>query len=141
MCPPCVFSWCLLQRAVKAQPSQLGQFHTPDYIDFLARVTPDNMTEYTAAMGKHNFNEDCPVFDGLFDYCRWVRHAYVMTVLRISCLEAFSGHQLPVLHASMRSCLSTGRQNSGPSIAGGFQQRCGMGSGGASNCLASQSQP
>jgi hypothetical protein len=21
-------------------------------------------------MRKYNFNEDCPVFDGLFDYCR-----------------------------------------------------------------------
>lgn len=60
-----------VQRAVKAQPMQLGQFHSADYIDFLARVTPDNQNEYGAAMGKHNFNEDCPVFDGLFEYCRW----------------------------------------------------------------------
>lgn len=70
----------VLQRAVKAQPTQLGQFHSADYIDFLARVTPDNMADYPAAMGKHNFNDDCPVFDGLFEYCRrggravWLLH-------------------------------------------------------------------
>lgn len=69
---------CLLQRAVKAQPTQLGQFHSADYIDFLARVTPDNMGEYSAAMGKHNFNDDCPVFDGLFEYCRQVASAVVL---------------------------------------------------------------
>eukprot|EP00879_Flechtneria_rotunda_P026482 GHRR01028239.1.p1 GENE.GHRR01028239.1~~GHRR01028239.1.p1 ORF type:complete len:114 (+),score=24.54 GHRR01028239.1:310-651(+) len=59
-------------RAVKAQPSQLGQFHSPEYIELLAHVTPDNMSEHGAAMNRHNFNEDCPVFDGLFEYCRCV---------------------------------------------------------------------
>jgi histone deacetylase 1/2 len=60
----------LSQRAVKAQPMQLGQFHSADYIDLLSVVTPDNQAEHAAAMQRHNFNEDCPVFDGLFEYCR-----------------------------------------------------------------------
>jgi acetoin utilization deacetylase AcuC-like enzyme len=59
---------------------QLGQFHSADYIDLLSVVTPDNQAEHSAAMQRHNFNEDCPVFDGLFEYCRWV--------CRLSCAAA-----------------------------------------------------
>ncbi|KAJ3031318.1 UNVERIFIED_CONTAM: hypothetical protein HDU68_005060 [Siphonaria sp. JEL0065] len=38
-----------------------------DYIDFLKRVTPDNANE---VRNQHKFNvgEDCPVFDGLFEF-------------------------------------------------------------------------
>lgn len=72
-----------MQRAVKATPSQLAQFHTPEYVDFLATVTPENASQHITAMGRHNFNEDCPVFDGLFEYCRSVRTCV--------CLHARSG--------------------------------------------------
>ena len=45
-----------------------------EYINFLANVTPDNQDEYMAQMRRFNLGiageADCPVFDGLFDYCR-----------------------------------------------------------------------
>ena len=44
-----------------------------DYIDFLLRVTPDNQDEFMLQMRRFNMGAvgeaDCPVFDGLFDYC------------------------------------------------------------------------
>ena len=45
------------------------QFHTDEYVDFLSRVTPDNMDLFQKEQNKFNVGEDCPVFDGLFEFC------------------------------------------------------------------------
>jgi hypothetical protein len=37
-CLSCLLLLPVLQRAVKALPAQLGQFHSADYIEFLAKV-------------------------------------------------------------------------------------------------------
>ncbi|GJD03159.1 histone deacetylase [Colletotrichum higginsianum] len=47
----------------------MTQFHTDEYIDFLQKVTPDNMDAYQKEQGKYNVGDDCPVFDGLFEFC------------------------------------------------------------------------
>src|SRR5437868_13066520 len=47
----------------------MTQFHTDEYVDFLAKVTPDNMDAYAKEQGKYNVGDDCPVFDGLFEFC------------------------------------------------------------------------
>jgi len=47
----------------------MTQFHTDEYIDFLAKVTPDNIENFAKEQGKFNVGDDCPVFDGLFDLC------------------------------------------------------------------------
>lgn len=47
----------------------MTQFHTDEYIDFLRRVTPDNMDNYSREQTKYNVGDDCPVFDGLFEFC------------------------------------------------------------------------
>jgi histone deacetylase 1/2 len=47
----------------------MTQFHTDEYIDFLQRVTPDNMDGYQKEQVKYNVGDDCPVFDGLFELC------------------------------------------------------------------------
>jgi len=47
----------------------MTQFHTDEYIDFLSKVTPDNMDNYAKEQGKYNVGDDCPVFDGLFEFC------------------------------------------------------------------------
>jgi len=33
-------------------------------------ITPDNMGEYVRQLQRFNVGEDCPVFDGLFEYCQ-----------------------------------------------------------------------
>ena len=54
-----------------ASEQQLARFHSEDYIDFLKRINPDNMKQFSAQMQKFNVGEytDCPVFDGLYEFC------------------------------------------------------------------------
>lgn len=47
----------------------MTQFHTDEYVDFLSKVTPDNMDNFAKEQGKYNVGDDCPVFDGLFEFC------------------------------------------------------------------------
>ena len=47
----------------------MTQFHTDEYIDFLSKITPDNMDSYAKEQGKFNVGDDCPAFDGLFEFC------------------------------------------------------------------------
>lgn len=58
-----------LSRA--ATPRELQEFHTEDYIGFLQRVTPFNVhsASLSADSMQHNIGDDCPIFDGLFQYC------------------------------------------------------------------------
>jgi histone deacetylase 1/2 len=58
-----------IYRAKPASKYEMTQFHTDEYIDFLAKVTPDNMESYQKEQQKYNVGDDCPVFDGLFDFC------------------------------------------------------------------------
>lgn len=57
------------QRAKPANKFEMTQFHTDEYIDFLAKVTPDNMDSYAKEQSRYNVGDDCPVFDGLFEFC------------------------------------------------------------------------
>lgn len=66
-------------RPRKAYPVELAQFHSEDYVDFLARVTPDNQAEYLKQMQQFNLGEDCPIFDGLFEFCKYVANALPST--------------------------------------------------------------
>src|ERR1700749_1944113 len=47
----------------------MTQFHTDEYVEFLQKVTPDNMENYNKEQNKYNVGDDCPVFDGLFEFC------------------------------------------------------------------------
>ncbi|THW60462.1 hypothetical protein D6D20_05773 [Aureobasidium pullulans] len=58
-----------IYRAKPASKYEMTQFHTDEYVDFLSKVTPDNMDSYAKEQGKYNVGDDCPVFDGLFEYC------------------------------------------------------------------------
>ncbi|OKL64214.1 Histone deacetylase RPD3 [Talaromyces atroroseus] len=58
-----------IYRAKPASKYEMTQFHTDEYIDFLSKVTPDNMDQYSKEQSKYNVGDDCPVFDGLFEFC------------------------------------------------------------------------
>ncbi|KNG84196.1 histone deacetylase 1 [Aspergillus nomiae NRRL 13137] len=58
-----------IYRAKPASKYEMTQFHTDEYIDFLSKVTPDNMDTYAKEQSKYNVGDDCPVFDGLFEFC------------------------------------------------------------------------
>jgi histone deacetylase 3 len=56
-------------RPYRATYHDLCRFHSEDYIDFLQRVTPQNVSGFTSSLSKFNVGEDCPVFPGLYDFC------------------------------------------------------------------------
>jgi histone deacetylase 1/2 len=47
----------------------MTQFHTDEYVEFLQKVTPENIDVFQKEQGKYNVGDDCPVFDGLFEFC------------------------------------------------------------------------
>ncbi|KAG5518320.1 hypothetical protein PMAC_003116 [Pneumocystis sp. 'macacae'] len=58
-----------IYRAKPATKHEMCQFHSDDYIEFLSRVTPENMDNYIKEQGRFNVGDDCPVFEGLFEFC------------------------------------------------------------------------
>ncbi|KAL7465064.1 hypothetical protein ACHAXS_005397 [Conticribra weissflogii] len=57
-------------RSHPATPAEMAAFHSEDYIQFLAKATPDNLRGHSTAMQRFNVGEytDCPVFDGIFEF-------------------------------------------------------------------------
>lgn len=59
-----------IYRPHKATAEEMTKFHSDDYIRFLRSIRPDNMSEYNKQMQRFNVGEDCPVFDGLYEFCQ-----------------------------------------------------------------------
>jgi len=55
-------------RPYHATAEDMCEFHTEEYINFLKAISPDNVKEYESTLSKFNVGEDCPVFDGIFDF-------------------------------------------------------------------------
>ncbi|XP_004289603.1 PREDICTED: histone deacetylase 6-like [Fragaria vesca subsp. vesca] len=55
-----------------ATTDDLSQFHSDDYVNFLASVSPDtlNQTPFSRYKERFNIGQDCPVFDDLFGFCQ-----------------------------------------------------------------------
>jgi len=62
-----------VHRPTPRTETELEEFHADDYVSFLQRVTPDCQDEFLAQMRRFNLGPvgeaDCPVFDGMFEYC------------------------------------------------------------------------
>ncbi|CAO3670656.1 unnamed protein product [Umbelopsis vinacea] len=54
----------------KATDQEITDFHAHDYIDFLKRVTPDNAENFAKYFQRFNVGDDCPIFDGMYDFCQ-----------------------------------------------------------------------
>ncbi|KAA3670685.1 histone deacetylase 1/2, partial [Paragonimus westermani] len=57
-------------RPSKAYSEDMTKFHSDEYVKFLKTIRPDNMHEFNKQMQRFNVGEDCPVFDGLFEFCQ-----------------------------------------------------------------------
>ncbi|KAI0244375.1 histone deacetylase [Massospora cicadina] len=55
----------------KATEEEMLQFHASDYIGFLKRVTPDNVEQFADVFKSFNLGGDSPIFEGLFDFCKY----------------------------------------------------------------------
>ena len=63
-----------LQRPRRVEATELLSFHDTSYIEYLASVNLENQKSATNSFeqkyDEFNMGDDCPVFDGLFDFCR-----------------------------------------------------------------------
>ncbi|XP_041352977.1 probable histone deacetylase 1-B [Gigantopelta aegis] len=55
-------------RPHKVTAEEMTKFHSDEYIKFLQNIRPDNMPQQTKYMQRFNVGEDCPVFDGMFEF-------------------------------------------------------------------------
>ncbi|MEQ2235096.1 Histone deacetylase 3, partial [Ilyodon furcidens] len=49
-------------KPYKASQHDMCRFHSEDYIDFLQKVSPNNMQGFTKSLNTFNVGDDCPVF-------------------------------------------------------------------------------
>merc|ERR1719400_2180680 len=57
-------------RPYIASGPDMNRFHSEEYIEFLARVSPSNIQSFSKSLTHYNVGAaDCPVFDGLYDFC------------------------------------------------------------------------
>ena len=56
-------------RPYVATAHDMARFHSEEYIEFLQRVTPQNIQGFTKSLTHFNVGDDCPVFEGLYKFC------------------------------------------------------------------------
>ena len=56
-------------RPSKASYQDITKFHDENYIKFLQKVTPLRVGNMSASLSRFNVGNDCPVFDGMYDFC------------------------------------------------------------------------
>lgn len=57
-------------RPPAATEQEFTKFHADDYIKFLQMITPQNMANHAKQIQRFNIGDDCPIFDGLYDFCK-----------------------------------------------------------------------
>ena len=73
-------------RPHPASPGEMAAFHSEDYVQFLSRITPDNLRQFSSQMQKFNAGEytDCPVFDGLFEFTQLYTGASIDGAIKLN---------------------------------------------------------
>lgn len=56
-------------KPYKATFHDMCRFHSEEYVNFLSRVMPSNISTFTKSLSHYNVGDDCPVFEGLYDFC------------------------------------------------------------------------
>lgn len=56
-------------KPYKASEGDLARYHDEEYVEFLKNVTPHNIQGFAKSLTQFNVGEDCPVFEGLYDFC------------------------------------------------------------------------
>lgn len=59
-----------IYRPHKAAFEEMTKYHSDDYIKFLRTIRPENTSDFNKQMQRFNVGEDCPVFDGLYEFCQ-----------------------------------------------------------------------
>lgn len=72
------------KKPFHASYDNLINFHSEDYINFLSTVSSDNMNELVNDLHKFNIKEDCPIFSGLFDYCKLTAGGSILAAQKLN---------------------------------------------------------
>ena len=83
-----LYKHCDVFRPELLTKEDLIKFHTPDYIDFLAKVSPQNLRSYMPELKKYSVGQDCPIFTGLYDFSRLCASGSVGGAVRLNNGEA-----------------------------------------------------
>ncbi|CAP36097.2 Protein CBR-HDA-3 [Caenorhabditis briggsae] len=59
-----------VMRPAPASFSEITRYHSDDYVNFLRSVRSDNIQSLADQMARFSVGEDCPVFDGLYEFCQ-----------------------------------------------------------------------
>jgi len=71
-------------RPKPASRADLTAFHSDDYMHFLNQITPDAAKEELDQMERFNLGADCPIFDGLYEYCQTYTGGSIAGAARIN---------------------------------------------------------
>ncbi|CAE1268285.1 HDAC3 [Acanthosepion pharaonis] len=71
-------------RPYRASAHDMCRFHSEEYISFLQNVTPQNVQNFTKSLSAYNVGDDCPVFDGLFDFCSMYTGASLEAAVKLN---------------------------------------------------------
>ncbi|BFZ64749.1 histone deacetylase [Saitoella coloradoensis] len=72
----------------KATYEELQNFHASEYLDFLKRVTPANAEGMAGMFPKFNIGDDCPIFDGMYEFCQTYAGASLDAARKLATGEA-----------------------------------------------------
>ncbi|GAA5888048.1 hypothetical protein JCM16303_000192 [Sporobolomyces ruberrimus] len=67
-----------------ATQEELSMFHDADYVDFLSRVTPENVRQFNQVLTRFNIGDDCPIFADMYDYCAQYAGASLLAARKIN---------------------------------------------------------
>jgi len=56
-------------RPSPASSQDITKWHDEDYIKFLQKVSPLNAPNFNKHLNRFNVGNDCPIFDGMFEFC------------------------------------------------------------------------
>lgn len=73
-----------LQRPRRAQHEELAKFHSNDYLETLRTTDPAKFRQNMAQYVRYGLDDDCPVFPGLFDFCRLYGGASIQAASKLN---------------------------------------------------------
>ena len=68
----------------RALDTEMARFHTAEYVQFLKEVNPRNKDAYADEQHQYSVGEDCPIFEGLYEFCSMYTGASIQGARRLN---------------------------------------------------------
>eukprot|EP00800_Vazella_pourtalesii_P020623 TRINITY_DN735_c0_g2_i3.p1 TRINITY_DN735_c0_g2~~TRINITY_DN735_c0_g2_i3.p1 ORF type:complete len:415 (+),score=91.57 TRINITY_DN735_c0_g2_i3:45-1289(+) len=73
-----------IYRPHRVGSADMIRYHSEDYINFLRSIKPDNTHDYVRQKQRFNVGEDCPVFEGLFEFCQITAAGSIASAVKLN---------------------------------------------------------